>query len=357
MKNKESILEIIRPYPKFRIKRGYNHIMKENFWQKLNTPFFILAPMSNVTDWAFRKIIIKCGRPDVLYTEFLPCDGIVHDNKRFGKELYFEKSEKPIVVQFFGSKPDNFYKCAQLAHELGYDGIDINMGCPDRDIEKQGAGAALIKNPELAKEIIKQTKRGAGKLPVSVKTRIGYNKIETKEWVSKLLEMEPAAITIHGRTRKEMSKVPAHWDEIGISAKMAKDTETLIIGNGDVINLEDGKQKARDYELDGVMIGRGIFTNPWFFNKKINIKEIKPEQKIELMLEHVDNFLKLWGDPPSGGKNFNTLKKFFKVYISDWPARPECVGMAGRLGAKELRIKLMTAKNKRDIVDILFKES
>lgn len=311
--------------------------------------------MANVTDFAFRQIVAKCGRPNVFYTEFLSCDGITHNKKIFEKELYFEKNEKPIVVQFFGSKPDNFYKCAQLAQELGYDGIDINMGCPDKSVEKQGAGAALIKNPELAQEIIKQTKRGAGKLPVSVKTRIGYNKIETKVWISKLLETEPAAITVHGRTRKEMSKVPAHWDEVGISAKMAKGTETLIIGNGDVTDLKDAKQKARDYELDGIMIGRGIFANPWFFNEKVDIKEIKPEQKIALLLEHIDNFLKLWGNSPSGlpaqagVKNLDTMKKFFKVYISDWPASED------RIGAKELRSKLMTAKNKHGIVDILSK--
>src|SRR3989344_5086977 len=172
-----------------------------NFWGKLPKPFFVLAPMADVTDWAFRKIVAKCGRSDVFYTEFLSCDGIVYDKTRFEKELYFEKSEKPIVVQLFGSKPENFYKCAQLAQELGFDGIDINMGCPDRSVEKQGAGAALIKNRKLAKEIIKETKRGArstssgqADLPVSIKTRLGYNKIETKEWVSTLLEMEPAAL-------------------------------------------------------------------------------------------------------------------------------------------------------------------
>src|SRR3989338_4679228 len=179
--------------------------MRENFWKKLNKPFFVLAPMANVTDWAFRKIITKCGRPDVFYTEFLPCDGIVHDKKRFEKELYFEKSEKPIVVQFFCSKPDNFYKCAQLAQKLGYDGIDINMGCPDKSVEKQGAGAVLIKNPKLAVEIIKETIRGAGKLPVSVKTRLGYSTIEIEEWIPQLLKTGVAALIIHGRTRKEMS--------------------------------------------------------------------------------------------------------------------------------------------------------
>ncbi|MBI2064133.1 MAG: tRNA-dihydrouridine synthase family protein [Candidatus Yanofskybacteria bacterium] len=328
-----------------------------NFWQKLERPFFILAPMANVTDWAFRKIVAKCGRPDVFYTEFLSCDGILHDKTKFEKELYFEKSEKPIVVQFFGSKPENFYKCAQLAAELGFDGIDINMGCPDRSVEKQGAGAALIKNPKLAKEIIKETKRGARStssgqaLPVSIKTRLGYNKIETREWVSTLLETEPAVLIIHGRTRKEMSSVPAHWDEIGTAAEVAlalpaslnslipssQGTKTLIIGNGDVASLEDAKKKAKDYKLDGIMVGRGIFANPWFFNEKVDIKEIKPKQRIELLRGHLDNFEKLWG---SNGR-FDTMKKFFKVYISNWD------------GAKELRAKLMMAKNKQGVVDIL----
>jgi len=292
-----------------------------------------------VTDWAFRKIVAKCGRPDVFYTEFLSCDGILHDKTRFEKELYFEKSEKPIIVQFFGSKPENFYKCAQLAVELGFDGIDINMGCPDRSVEKQGAGAALIKNHKLAQEIIKETKRGAGNLPVSIKTRLGYNKIETRGWLPVLLETEPAALIIHGRTRKEMSKVPAHWDEIGIAAELAKDTETLIVGNGDVIDLNDARQKAKDYNLDGIMIGRGIFANPWFFNENINIEKIKPEQRIKLMVEHINLFLELWEE----GENFDAMKKFFKVYISNWS------------GAKELRTKLMTVTNKQDVVDILAK--
>ncbi|MBI2674382.1 MAG: tRNA-dihydrouridine synthase family protein [Candidatus Yanofskybacteria bacterium] len=326
-----------------------------NFWEKLNKPFFVLAPMANVTDWAFRKVVAKCGRPNVFYTEFLSCDGILHDKTKFEKELYFEKSEKPIVVQFFGSKPENFYKCAQLARELGFDGIDINMGCPDRNVEKQGAGAALIKNHKLAQEIVKETQRGAGDLPVSVKTRLGYNKIITKEWVSILLETELAAIIVHGRTRKEISQVPAHWEEIGKAAEMAKDTKTLIIGNGDIVDMDDARQKAKDYSLDGIMVGRGIFANPWFFNEKVDIKEIKPGQRIELLREHLDNFEKLWGDD----KRFDTMKKFFKVYISGWPACPVChacacrAGMADRDGAKELRAKLMTVKNKKEVVDIL----
>ncbi len=295
--------------------------------------------MANVTDWAFRKIVAECGRPDVFYTEFISCDGIVHDRTKFKKELYFEKSEKPIVVQFFSSKPENFYKCAQLAQELGFDGIDINMGCPDRSVEKQGAGAALIENPKLAQEIARETKRGAGNLPVSIKTRLGHNKIVTREWIPILLETEPAAIAIHGRTRKEMSSVPTHWDEIGLAAEISKDTETLIIGNGDVNDLRDAKQKVKDYNLDGIMVGRGIFFNPWFFNEKVDIEDITPAQRMKLLLEHLDNFEKLWPE----GKNFDTMKRFFKVYISNWE------------GAKDLRADLMAADNKQGVVDVLSK--
>ena len=298
--------------------------------------------MADVTDWAFRKIVSKCGRPDVFYTEFLSCDGILHDRTKFEKELFFEKSEKPIVVQFFGAKPENFYECAQLAVELGFDGIDINMGCPDRSIEKQGAGAALIKNPKLAQEIIKKAKQAG--LPVSVKTRLGYNKIITKEWVPYLLETEPTAIIMHGRTRKEMSSVPAHWGEIGITAELAKGTETLIVGNGDVVDLNDARQKAREYDLDGIMIGRGIFANPWFFNKDTEHAERTPNGRIDLLREHLNNFERLWGDPSAGSgqdKNFDMMKKFFKVYISNWP------------GAKELRTKLMATGSKEEALRVL----
>src|SRR3989344_8589759 len=260
--------------------------------------------------------------------------------------LRFKENERPIVAQLFGSKPENFYTCAQLAVELGFDGIDINMGCPDKSVEKQGAGAMLINNPKLAQEIIRETKKGGDKLPVSVKTRLGYNKIITKEWVSYLLESETAAIIIHGRTRKEVSSVPAHWDEIGVAKEIAKNAKTLIIGNGDVVDLNDAKKKARDYNLDGIMVGRGIFTNPWFFSDEggpvfsgSDSFKKTPEQRIELMLEHLDNFEKLWG---SNGK-FDTMKKFFKVYISGFD------------GAKELRTKLMVVKNKQEVVDILAK--
>ncbi|OGF89195.1 MAG: hypothetical protein A3B91_02675 [Candidatus Yanofskybacteria bacterium RIFCSPHIGHO2_02_FULL_41_29] len=308
--------------------------MNNGFWGKLNKPFTVLAPMANVTDWAFRQMISGTGRPDVFYTEFISCDGICAIGPdKFKGELYFEKSERPIVVQFFTANPDHMRKCAELAVKMGFDGIDINMGCPDRSVEKQGAGASLIKNPKLAEELVKSAKEGSGNvLPISVKTRLGYNKIETDIWIPHLLEMDLATLVVHARTRKEMSSVPAHWDELGKISEMARGLSILIVGNGDIKDMADVRQNAKDYKLDGIMVGRGVFNNPWFFNEKINSEKIKPEERISLLLKHCDNFEKLW-NPSTGGKNFDTLKRFFKIYIAHWP------------GAKELRSKLMEAKN------------
>lgn len=317
--------------------------MDSNFWERLKKPFFILAPMADVTDMAFRQIVVSCGKPDVMYTEFMSCDGICSEQGRpkLLPHLNFRDNERPIVAQFFGSKPENFYKCAQLANELGFDGIDINMGCPAGKVVRQDSGAGLMRNPELAQEIIQETKRGAGKLPVSVKTRIGYNKIVTEEWISKLIEVEPAAIIVHGRTMKEMSKVPARWDEIGKAAKLCRESGIPVIGNGDVAIYQDGIEKAKQYGLDGIMIGRGIFTNPWFFDPLIDPELKSPKERITLMLRHIELFIELWGN----NKNFDTMKKFFKVYISGWP------------GAKDLRSELMLTKNQQDVVAIIEKHS
>lgn len=306
-----------------------------NFWKKLKRPFFVLAPMADVTDSAFRQIICHTGKPDVFYTEFVSCDGLCSEKgkPKLIPHLAFKENERPIVAQFFGSNPENFYKCAQLAVELRFDGIDINMGCPAGKIVKHDSGAGLIRNPELAKEIIRETKRGAGNLPVSVKTRIGYNKIITEEWVLHLIEAEPSAIIIHGRTMKEMSKVPAHWDEIGKAAVLCRKAGILIVGNGDAVSYADGLEKAKQYDLDGIMVGRGIFTNPWFFNSSIDPATKTPEERIELLKKHLQLFKELWGD----SKSFDFMKKFFKIYIHGWN------------GAKELRMKLMSAKNAEQI--------
>ena len=327
--------------------------MKNSFWKRLEKPFFILAPMADVTDSAFRQIILECsnprtkraeqsshdGKPDVFYTEFVSADGLCSEKgkPKLMPHLTFKENERPIVAQFFGANPENFYKCAQLAVKLGFDGIDINMGCPAGKIVKHDSGAGLIRNPELAKEIVCEIKRGAGGLPVSIKTRIGYNKIVTEEWISHLIEAKPDAIIIHGRTMKEMSKVPAHWDEIGKAAILCKKAEVLIIGNGDVKTYTEGLEKAEQYKLDGIMVGRGVFSNPWFFNPSTDPATKTPEEKIMLLKKHVELFTELWGN----NKHFDVMKKFFKVYISGWE------------GAKELRIELMRSKNKEDVAKLL----
>ncbi len=320
--------------------------MNQGFWRKLDKPFTILAPMANVTDWAFRQVIIETGRPNVFFTEFISCDGICAIGKeKFKGELYFTENERPIVVQFFTANPEHMYKCAQLAQELGYDGIDINMGCPDGSVEKQGAGAALMKKPELAKKIIQEAIRGAGSLPVSVKTRLGFNEIDYG-WIKNLIDTDIVALAVHGRTRKEMSKVPAHWDEIGKAGEMIKKSGKLAIGNGDVMSMSEVREKAKQYGLDGIMVGRGIFHNPWLFSLAATAargqadKEVDaPKERINLLLKHLDNFEKLWPE----GKNFDVMKRFFKVYINGWS------------GAKDLRAELMTVKSKEQALAILNK--
>lgn len=310
-----------------------------NFWKQLKKPFFVLAPMADVTDMAFRQIINDTGRPDVFYTEFVSADGLCSEKGRpkLLPHLTFKDNERPIVAQFFGSKPENFYACAQLAVELGFDGIDINMGCPVGKIVKQDSGAGLILNPQLAQEIIRETKRGAGNLPVSVKTRIGYNAIDTENWVSKLIEAEPAAIILHGRTQKEMSKVPAHWDEIGKAVKLCHAAGITIIGNGDIMSYAEGLNKAKEYDLDGIMIGRGVFQNPWIFNPEIDPASKTPAERIEILKKHIQHFVELWGDD----KNFDVMKRFVKVYIKDWD------------GAKTLRDELMTKRNAPEIFEVM----
>ena len=299
-----------------------------------------LAPLANVTDVVFRGLIAKYGKPDVMYTEFVSCDGLVSQGRdKLLIDLQFSEDERPIVAQFFGSEPANFYKCALLAAELGFDGIDINMGCPDRAVEKQGGGAALIKNPELAQEIIAATKKGAGKLPVSVKTRLGYSKDILDEWLPELLAAEPEAITIHARTRKEMSLVDAHWDRVAAAVNIRNSlrSRTLIFGNGDAKDMPDAEFKAKQTGCEGVMIGRGIFGNPWLFSKTTDYRTITIEQKLSVMLDHTFLFEKTF----QGVKSFETMKKHFKAYVAGWD------------GARELRAKLMavhTAEEVREVV-------
>jgi len=227
--------------------------MSKNFWSNLKKPFFALAPMADVTDASFRRIIAKYGAPDVMWTEFVSANGLFLGGRDILiKNLVFTDKERPIVAQFFTVNPKFIREAAKLANKLGFDGIDINMGCPDKNVEKQGAGANLIKNPKLAAELIKAAKDGAEsfgrQIPVSVKTRVGYDKDELNSWLPSLLKAEPSVIIIHARTRKQLSKTPADWSFIKRAVEIRNEmkSKVLICGNGDVIDIKDAKQKAKE---------------------------------------------------------------------------------------------------------------
>jgi len=312
-----------------------------NFWQKLTKekkPILVLAPMADVTDAAFRRVIAKYGKPDVLWTEFVSADGLVLAPKE-GREKLLEnfkytKEERPIVAQLFGSNPENMEKAARVVEGLGFDGLDINMGCPDRSVEKQGAGAAMVKTPKLAQQIVLAAKEGAPRIPVSVKIRLGYNKDQLEEWLPILLKTEPAVVTIHARTRKDMSKVPAKWARIKRAVEIRDELKSpaLIIGNGDVASLKEVNNRYEETNCDGIMIGRGIFGNPWFFSGKVPTME----EKLNVLIEHSKLFNKLLPN-----KNFAVMKKHFKAYVEGFPK------------AKELRFKLMETEDSRGVENII----
>lgn len=303
----------------------------------------MLAPMADVTDAAFRSVIAKYGKPDVIWTEFVSADGLFMGGKdALMKDLLFSEAERPIVAQFFTSQPDMMEKAAALARELGFDGIDINMGCPDRSIEKQGAGAAMIKTPALAREVIRAAKRGAGDLPVSVKTRIGFNTNQLDTWLPEILAEEPALVTIHARTRKEMSKVPARWEEVkrAVEIRNKLGSRTLIFGNGDVMSTAEARAKTAETGCDGVMMGRAIFGNPWLFSGKSG-NDIPVAEKLRVLVEHTKLFEELVGGTTSHPKNFAIMKKHFKAYVNGWD------------GAKDLRMKLMETNNAVEVQKVI----
>lgn len=300
----------------------------DSIWSKLKRPIFALAPMEDVTDTVFRRIIIGLGRPDLFFTEFTSVEGMLSPGaKEVKQRLRFNPIEHPLIAQIWGTDPQKFYLAAKEIESMDFDGIDLNMGCPVAKIVKQGACSALIKNPTLAREIYLATIEGAGKLPVSIKTRIGFEKVETEKWISFLLQLKPVALTVHGRTASWMSDLPCDWDEIkkAVDLKNTISPSTVILGNGDVLNLEQGLDYIEKYGVDGCMIGRGIFKNPWLFNEAVQIKDISPIHKFDVLREHLELFENTW----KGSKNYDILKKYFKIYISNFD------------GANELRIKFM----------------
>ncbi|MCA9381130.1 tRNA-dihydrouridine synthase [Candidatus Dojkabacteria bacterium] len=312
-----------------------------NFWKDLKKPFTVLAPMEDVTDVVFRSIVADCGRPDVFFTEFTSADGLASPGReKVGKRLIKNDKESPIVAQIWGKKPENYLKAAQDIVEMGFDGIDINMGCPVRKIVKQGVCSALIDNEPLAHEVIEATIEGAaGKIPVSVKTRLGFRVKRTEEWAEFLLNHDIKALTIHGRIAKEMSKFPCDWDEIkkvvDLKNKLGKDI--VIIGNGDVSSLEEVDIKAKETGVDGVMIGRGVFKDPFVFNPTKSITDLSLNERLDLVETHVDRFANQYGTK----RNFEVLKRFFKIYVSDFD------------GANEIRQKFMEVKEFDEVKELI----
>ena len=308
--------------------------------------------MSDVTDIAFRYILAKYGRDRenknkvVFWTEFVSADGLCNKlaRKKLAHILKFSERERPIVAQVFGANPENMKKACQYVASLGFDGIDINMGCPDRSVVSQGAGAGLIKKPENARKIIRAVHDGikaAGlNIPVSVKTRIGFYKEEIDTWIPELLKENISALIIHLRTAKELSLVPANWDYIKKIKELIKKSgkEVLLIGNGDIKDLKDAEEKVAKYGCDGVMIGRGVFGNPWFFSGRLK-SDISIEEKLKILIEHTQIFEKELSKPKH--KNFSVMKKHFKAYVN------------GFEGAKELRVKLMETENSSKVEKII----
>jgi tRNA-dihydrouridine synthase len=312
-----------------------------SFLEELPKPFFILAPMDDVTDTVFRQIIAGIAPPDLFFTEFVNVDGLQSPGRpRLMHKLRLDDKKVPVIAQLWGLKPENYYKTTKDVIEMGYAGIDINMGCPVKTVVKNGACAALINNKQLAGEIIGAVKDAAGdNFPVSVKTRLGFNQVDLS-WPEFLLGKNLSMLSIHGRTAKQMSKGEAEWELVNKVRKMRDGIapQTLMVGNGDVKNREEGIGLAKKYQLNGIMIGRGIFDDPFAFAAISPWAKYTKEQKFALYKKHVELFISTW---KNNERKIETLNKFCKIYINGFD------------GAKELREKLMHAESTEKLLEIL----
>ena len=358
-----------------------------SFWHDIPQPIIGLSPMDGVTDPAFRFIVAKYGKPDVQVTEFINVDEVCHGGDSAWSQLHYAEIERPIVAQIYGADPDKFYQVAQVICELGFDGVDINMGCPSKNVSARGCGAALIRNPLLAREIIRAVQAGVqdwtlGRLietvglrpkivervlalassracdapqprrpvPVSVKTRLGYDSVVIEEWVSVLLEERPAAISIHGRTLVQMYRGQADWEAIARAAKLVRQTDTLVLGNGDVDSMEELVRRVQDTHVHGVLIGRGALGNPWFFRAKDwakvqasnrgqsddGTRSVPLEERFRVALEHARYFEAL-----GGTSRFAAMRKHLGWY---------CTGF---FKAAEVRAQMFRAGSSQDVERIL----
>ena len=322
---------------------------------ELKRPFFVLAPMDDVTDTVFRQMVQQTAAPDLFFTEFVNVDGLMSPGRpRLLKKLRFVEGETRLIAQLWGLKPDNFRAVADqiasgaLAKEMGlpegcnFVGVDLNMGCPAKSEVQNGACSALIKqeNRDLAEEIIEATREGlSGRLPLSVKTRLGFNEVDMS-WFEFLLGKNLSMLTVHGRTRKEMSKVPARWELIGevVAMRQKIAPQTLVVGNGDVLSRQQGIELAMQHKLDGIMIGRGVFQDPFVFAETSQWDHYTPAQKFSLFKAQVELFQKTWQE---NERPIMTLNKFCKIYVNGFD------------GAKEVRDELMHAGSIQNLLDML----
>ena len=294
--------------------------------------------MADVTDHVFREIISDIGKPDVLYTEFVSTDALESEGRNaMLPKLKYDQRQKPIVAQIWGTKPEHFYQASKLIENYGFDGIDLNTGCPDKNVMKIGSGAALINNHLLVKDIVNAMKKGAPNTPISIKTRLAKNDTLTLDWFKFLLELPVQAIILHARTASQLSKVPANWSKLKelVKLKNQVNPNIQIIGNGDIRSLKEVNEKYAETGVDGIMIGRGIFNNPWLFNK--NKLNKTPKDNIELLIKHTTLYNNIWGT----SKNFEVMKKFFKIYVKEWD------------GASELRANLSKIKKYSDFTNVM----
>jgi len=315
--------------------------MNRGFWNDLGKPIVGLSPMDGITDPAMRFITKKYGNPDVIYTEFVSAEGLSRKAKPLFNELKFDGSERPIVAQLFGIDPKAFQEAAKIIVELGFDGVDINMGCPAKSVIGRGGGASLIKNYSLAKEIIKAVNDGVqGKIPVSVKTRIGYDEVDFN-WIKRLSELDLAAIVVHGRTFQQGYGGRADWKVLAKMAEIVRGNGIMFLGNGDVTSREEANKKANEFGVEGVLIGQAARGDPWVF--KMGVVDVDIKERIMVATDHARKFEELNSgrDLPAGRQGFLPMRKHLAWYFR------------GFSGAVELRKKLVLANSSEEARSIL----
>ncbi|PKN02958.1 dihydrouridine synthase [Candidatus Dojkabacteria bacterium HGW-Dojkabacteria-1] len=312
-----------------------------NIYDEIKKPIIALSPMEDVTDTVFRQIVMSVGRPDVFFTEFVNVEGLNSKGKeKVIHRLQYTKEEKPIVAQLWGVKPENFLYGAKLVKEMGFEGVDINMGCSVKNVVKNNAGSGLINaDRQLVVDIIKATKEGAQDIPVSVKTRLGFEYPDIEGWIGFLLEQQLDLLTVHMRTAKGEGAIHANWEytEEIVKLRNQKNSSTLLFGNGDIKSIKQGKELSEKYKIDGVMIGREAIYNPWVFSER---EEISQKEKFILFEKHLQLFEKTWGE----SKDFHSLKKFFKAYVNDFG------------GSALLRSRLMSCNDFGEVSNIIDEE-